>query len=125
MQTMSIDGSLITSRKSATARHFGTPVIFRLAYASSTILAPASRRSLSQSHTTTTWAPSLYWSTNCGISAERPWMPKPMSATLAFSPGLSVRVPILSVAHPVSAAAAALPKRKFLLLRLSIRFSFH
>ena len=43
----------------------------------------------------------------------------------AIPPRLSVRVPSFFVAHPVSVAAAALPMRNFLLLRLSIRFTFH
>ena len=57
------------------------------------------------------------------MSAVRPWMPTPIIATLAFSPGLSWRVPSLQLsALPARAAAAAVPNMKFLRLMSIILF---
>ena len=118
MTTASIEGSFMTSRKSATARQ--TPFS---PYASSTISAAQLRRSSSQSQQATIlyWSHPLQYGSLPSIwakSALRIWMPQPITPTRIFSPGLRSRRPVFEVAQPASAMAAAEPNRKFL------RFSF-
>ena len=106
-QTMSIDGSASTSRKSRTILHVPTP------WTSSTCFAQPFARTTSQSQTAAmrTFG-ALCGSRKQGMSVLRIWLPQPIMAIVRFSPGLRARSPVFPVAHPASDAAATEPKMK-------------